>query len=111
MKINRIFSALLVMILVATLFSFPANSVQAASPDIVISQIYGGGGNTGAPYLNDYVELFNRSGSTVSITGWSIQYASASGTGLFSSNVTSLSGSIPSGKYYLVQTRPQVGLE
>jgi uncharacterized protein len=28
---------------------------------IVISEVYGGGGNSGAPFSHDYVELFNRS--------------------------------------------------
>jgi hypothetical protein len=73
------------------------------SPDIVISQVYGGGGNSGAPYQNDYVELFNRGTATRSLSGWSVQYASATGTGNFASNpVVALSGSIPPGGYYLV---------
>jgi len=76
----------------------------AASSTIVISQIYGAGNNTGAPYQNDYVELFNLSGSPVSVSGWSVQYASATGTGNFSLNgVTALSGTIPAGGYYLVK--------
>jgi predicted extracellular nuclease len=70
----------------------------------VISQVYGGGGNTGAPYQNDFVELFNRSASPISITGWSVQYASATGTGNFASNsVTALSGVLAAGQYYLVK--------
>ena len=56
-------------------------SAQAVSPDVVISQVYGGGGNSGAPYTNDFIELFNRGTSTVSLAGWSIQYTSATGTG------------------------------
>src|SRR5215471_1179826 len=77
----------------------------AAGAQIVISQVYGAGGNAAdSPYRNDYVELFNRGTSTVTITGWSVQYASATGTGNFASNsVTAISGSIPSGGYYLVQ--------
>jgi hypothetical protein len=70
------------------------------SPDIVISQIYGGGGNSGAPFTNDYVELFNRSASAVSVTGWSVQYASATGSSWAKAN---LSGTIQPGGYYLVQ--------
>ncbi len=34
----------------------------APSPDIVVAEVYGGGGNTGATLQNDYIELFNRSG-------------------------------------------------
>jgi hypothetical protein len=69
---------------------------------IVISQVYGGGGNSGAPYTNDYVELFNPSDGPLSVNGWSIQYASATG-GSFSNNVATLSGTLAPGQYYLVQ--------
>lgn len=85
------------LLLIATLSSLP---VQAASPDIVISQVYGGGGNSSAPYKNDFIELYNRGTLTVDVTGWSVQYASSTGS---SWQVTALSGSIQSGKYYLVQ--------
>lgn len=70
------------------------------SPDIVISQLYGGGGNSGGQFTHDFVELFNRSASSVSITGWTVQYASATGN---SWAAASLSGTIPAGGYYLVQ--------
>src|SRR5262245_42533788 len=76
---------------------------QAVSPDIVISQVYGGAGcgTVGcSTYRNDYVELFNRGASVVSINGWSVQYAAATGT---SWQVTSMPNvSIPSGGYLLV---------
>ncbi|HSB88056.1 MAG TPA: lamin tail domain-containing protein, partial [Ilumatobacteraceae bacterium] len=82
----------------------PMQHAQALSPDIVISQVYGGGGNTGAPYRNDFIELFNRGTTTVSLAGKSVQYASATSTGNFGSNpVTVLSGSLAPGQYYLVQ--------
>jgi predicted extracellular nuclease len=68
--------------------------------DVVISQVYGGGGNSGATYKNDFIELYNRSTNTISLAGWSVQYASAAGT---SWAVTNLSGSLAPGKYYLVQ--------
>src|SRR4029450_12353334 len=53
------------------------NHCPATRPpsDVVISQIYGGGGNSNATYHNDYVELYNRGGSAVDLTGWSLQYA------------------------------------
>ena len=80
-----------------------APSASAASSSVVISQIYGAGGNSGAAYQNDYVELFNLSGAPVSVAGWSVQYASATGTGNFSSSRDDLSGTIPAGGYYLVK--------
>ena len=89
---------LLVVLAGAVLLAAP--SALAASPDLVVAQIYGGGGNSGATYQNDFVELFNRGGSTVNLTGWTVQYAAASST---SWSTTSLSGTIPAGGHYLVQ--------
>jgi hypothetical protein len=66
---------------------------------VLISQIYGAGGNSGATYRQDYIELYNRSASPVSLAGWSVQYASTTGT---TWAVTSLTGSIAPGKYYLI---------
>jgi endonuclease G, mitochondrial len=80
-----------------------ASSCPAPRPpsDVVISQIYGGGGNTGATYRNDFVELFNRGAAPVDLTGWSLQYASSTGNG-WGSNLQPLGGSIGNGEYYLV---------
>src|SRR5919198_3566012 len=50
------------------------------SVSLVVSQAYGGGGNTGAPWRNDFIEVFNPTAAGVDVTGWSVQYASASGT-------------------------------
>lgn len=69
--------------------------------DVVISQVYGGGGNTGATYQHDFVELHNRGSSTVSLAGMSIQYASAAGISW--TNKVDLSGSIPGGGFFLVR--------
>src|SRR5436190_527963 len=77
-----------------------APPAQAASPDVLITQVYGGGGNSGATYTNDFVELANRGATAVDLTGWSVQYASAAGT---SWQVTPLSGSIQPGGHYLIQ--------
>jgi endonuclease G len=79
------------------------NACPAARPpsDVVISQIYGGGGNSGATYLNDFVELYNRGASTVDLTGWSLQYASSTGSG-WDSNRQPLGGAIGAGEYYLI---------
>ncbi len=72
----------------------------SGSGSIVVGEIFAAGGNSGAAYANDYVELFNRGGSAVAIDGWTLQYASASGTTWQS---TALSGTIPAGGRYLVQ--------
>lgn len=72
------------------------------SDHVVISQIYGGGGNSGASYRNDYVELYNPSPTTFNLNGWSVQYASDTGSGWANGTVT-LAGPIAPGEYYLVK--------
>jgi predicted extracellular nuclease len=84
-----------------------ASPAFGQSPDIVISQVYGGGGNSGATLTNDYIELFNRGGTTVSIDGWSVQYGSSGGSTW--NNRTNLSGTIPPGGYFLIQEAAGAG--
>jgi len=78
------------------------SAAVVVAPTIVISQIYGGGGNANTKYKNDFIELFNPGNQAVSVTGWSVKYASASATGAFN-QFTLLTGSIPAGGYYLVK--------
>jgi predicted extracellular nuclease len=74
---------------------------RASSASLVISEVYGGGGNAGAPYTHDFVELRNRGSVAVSLAGWSVQYAGATSS---SWTVTPLpSVTLPAGKYFLVQ--------
>jgi len=82
--------------------------VPGASAMVVISQVYGGGGNSGATWQSDYVELFNAGTATQDLTGWSIQYTSATGVGAFgaagvNTAPTVLAGTIAPGQYYLVK--------
>lgn len=63
-----------------------------ALPNVIISEVYGGGGNSGATFTNDFIELYNTTNENVEIGGWSVQYFSATGT---SANVFV----IPDGRY------------
>lgn len=89
---------------------FCALLICAALParaQVVISQVYGGGGNSGATYTNDFIEIFNAGASPVSLAGYSVQYASATGT---SWQVTNLpSTSLAAGQYLLVQEAQGAG--
>jgi len=77
------------------------DAVSGVPPFVVISQVYGAGGNANAVLNSDFIELYNAGPIAVSLAGWSVQYASS--TGVFASNLTvALSGSIESGQYYLV---------
>ncbi len=80
---------------------FAALALQAASPNVVISQVYGGGGNAGAQYTNDFIELYNTSSSPVVMTNWQVAYASATGTSW--TNRTIFSGTIAAHGYFLIQ--------
>ncbi|OBZ15001.1 hypothetical protein A8L34_14065 [Bacillus sp. FJAT-27264] len=75
---------LVAVMVVQSLWSFAGTGYAAAGPantdnlakNIVISQFYGGKLNDpDNMYINDFVELFNPTGQSVSLDGWSIQYA------------------------------------
>ena len=88
------------MTVLAALLAGLSASALAAPGDVVISQVYGGGGNNGATHQNDFIELFNRSNAAVDLSTWSVQYASSAGT---TWQLTRLTGTIQPGQYYLVQ--------
>jgi uncharacterized protein (TIGR03437 family) len=71
------------------------------SPHIVISQIFGGGGNSGAPFRNDFIEIFNAGSTAVNLNGWSVQYASATASTWSVTPLTSFA--LQPGQYYLIQ--------
>ena len=97
----------MIAIVFAAAIAATVTRVNAVSSGVVISQVYGGGGNAGAPFKNDFIELFNRGTSPVSLNGWSVQYASAAGT---SWQVTPLSNvTLQPGQYYLVQESAGAG--
>ena len=73
-----------------------------SNAQVVISQVYGGGGNTGAQYTHDFVELFNRGTASVDVSGWSVQYASTAGT-TWAPHAIPAGTSIAPGKYYLIK--------
>jgi predicted extracellular nuclease len=76
-------------------------SARAVSPNLVISEVYGGGGNTGAAYTHDYIELRNAGSAPASLAGLSVQYAIAAGS---SWSVTALpSLMLGPGQYFLIQ--------
>jgi hypothetical protein len=79
---------------------------QGSAALIAISQVYGGGGNSGATLTNDFVELYNPGPGALDLTGWTVQYASSTGSSWQS---TPLAGSIAAYSYYLVQEAQGAG--
>ncbi|HEX8338763.1 MAG TPA: Calx-beta domain-containing protein, partial [Pyrinomonadaceae bacterium] len=90
-----------------------AGAQTTGSPDLVISQVYTRGGEAGATFRNDYVEVFNRGGLTVNLADYTLQVLVSAPAapgfpgGLTAVNVRFVSsgGGVPlaPGKYVLYQ--------
>ena len=97
---KRIFTILCLLI------AFMGANSQTGT-NVVISQVYGGGGNSGSVYKNDFIELFNPTASPINLNGWSVQYTSSTGA---TWSVTSLTNfNLQPGQYYLVQQAAGTG--
>ncbi|WP_418063267.1 ExeM/NucH family extracellular endonuclease [Pimelobacter simplex] len=72
---------------------------------LVISELYGGGGNANATYTYDFVELYNPTNAPISLGGKSLQYRASANTGVPSTSNTYALPSVQlgAGKHYLVQ--------
>lgn len=44
-------------------------AAQTGSPAVVISQVYGGGGNAGATLRQDFIEVFNAGDTPADLSG------------------------------------------
>ena len=97
--------ALLLLGLAVIGISQPAKAAPSAN-QIRISQVYGGGGNIGATYTHDFIEIFNSGTTSVNLSGWSLQYASSSGN---TWQVTPMAGTIGPGHYFLIQESAGAG--
>ncbi|MDX6358670.1 MAG: uncharacterized protein QOH37_1724 [Nocardioidaceae bacterium] len=86
-------------------------SANTAGPGLVVNEVYGGGGNSGATLKNDFVEVRNTTDHTISLGGLSLQYRSAAATGVTgAANIDPLpSVDLPAGDTYLVQEAAGLG--
>ncbi|MGO1055559.1 endonuclease/exonuclease/phosphatase family protein [Crossiella sp. CA198] len=82
--------------------ALPVGALAAPAPDVLIAEVYGGGGNTGAVLTHDFIELANPATAPVELTGWSVQYLTATPSPASRWQATPLTGSIAAGKRYLV---------
>ena len=117
MRLDTLFtppgSALRVGLLPLALSAFAAFAAfaafsTAAQAQVVISQVYGGGGNAGATLRHDFIELKNRSTTAQSVGGWSVQYTSATG-GTWQVTALPAATTIPAGAYLLVRQAAGTG--
>ncbi len=86
----------------------PALRESSTADHVVISQVYGGGGNSKAVYKSDFIELYNPTDEDVSLDGWSVQWLakntfSTYNPGTDGKLLTELTGTIKAGGYYLIK--------
>jgi 5'-nucleotidase len=79
----------------------PTAATAAVGADVIINEAYLKGGSANAPFTNKFIELYNAGDTAQDLSGWSIQYRSATGTAGPSVN-TALTGTIDPGEYFLV---------
>jgi 5'-nucleotidase len=82
-----------------TVLAPPAQATPAGDA-LVINEVYGAGGNTGAVYTADFVELYNPTAAPIDLLGTYVAYRSAT-NGL--GGAVALRGTVPAGDTYLVQ--------
>lgn len=98
-RLSAVAAAAVTLVASVGMSPLAANAAVASDAQIVIGEVYGGGGNSGATLTTDFVELVNRGTTPVDLSSWSLQYASATGT---SWNVDTLAGTINPGATFLV---------
>jgi predicted extracellular nuclease len=77
-------------------------AVATPSTSLVVSEAYGGGGNSGSTLTNDFIELGNAGAAAADLAGYSVQYLSASPGPTTTWQVTPLTGSVPAGGRFLI---------
>ncbi|MGK2874925.1 MAG: ExeM/NucH family extracellular endonuclease [Nocardioides sp.] len=83
----------------------PPAQANAAGTSLVISEVYGGGGSSSASaaFKTDFIELYNPTGSALSMNGMSLQYRSGTYSSGGSVSVAALPDTtVAAGGHYLV---------
>ncbi|MEV5191018.1 endonuclease/exonuclease/phosphatase family protein [Streptomyces clavifer] len=112
MQIARTGSALLAGAVAVTLSvtALPA-AFAAPSSSAVISEVYGGGGNSGATLTRDFIELANAGSSPFGLSGFSVQYLPGAPSAGSLWQVSELSGAVaPGGRYLVAQAAGTGGM-
>ncbi|MGW1092073.1 endonuclease/exonuclease/phosphatase family protein [Streptomyces sp. NPDC002596] len=103
MHISRPRSILLAGAVAVTLSATALPAAFAApSSTAVISEVYGGGGNSGATLTRDFVELANAGSAAYDLSGFSVQYLPGTPSAGSLWQVSALTGSVAPGGRYLV---------
>ena len=81
----------------------PTASAAPDGSNVVINEVYGGGGNSGAKFNKDFVELYNPTDQPIDVTGWTIEQRSTGGN---VGNTHTLSGVVPAKSTFLITSTP-----
>ena len=82
---SKILNLFIVFTMLIGFVTVPTKTVSAEETTyVVISEVYGGGGNSGATLKNDFIELYNPTESDINLEGWKVQYAAK--TGMFNND-------------------------
>lgn len=104
-KMKKLLSVLMTGLMLVGMGQIPVVAAEESAvsyPPIVISQVYGGGGNSGADYKSDYVELYNPTDESVDLEGYTISYYSSKGN---LGGTHTISGSIGPKSYFLIKEK------
>ncbi|MET1060956.1 MAG: lamin tail domain-containing protein, partial [Nocardioides sp.] len=77
-------------------------TANPAGDGLVITEAYLNGGSAGATYSHKFVEIYNPTSDPINLTGRSVQYRSATGTGTASTAVA-LTGTVAAHDYYVLR--------
>ncbi len=80
-------------------------------PDVIITQVYGGGGNSGATFKSDFIELFNTTNSDINITGWCLYYLAATSSATTTKYEFSTNTIIKAGKHFALKCADGTGTQ
>lgn len=87
------------------------NIKRTSSTDVIITQVYGGGGNSGAVYKSDFVEFYNSSSIDVDISGWTLYYLGATATTTNVKYEFPTNTNIKAGKYFALKCADGTGTQ
>ncbi len=99
---KRFRAILLATVVLSATLIVPRPLFCQTADHLVISEVYGGGGNSGSLYKNDFVELYNPTDAPVVMAGWSLQYASSTAA-FTASNRSAIGGTVPPHGFFLIQ--------
>ena len=71
---KRLTSILLAFVLLVSAAQVVLGAPQEETTNLIIEQVYGGGGKGETPISNSFIELYNPSGADIDLSAYSLKY-------------------------------------